>query len=71
MDAKGRRMNLRIGLLNMMADGALRATERQFQRLLLEPGPQGDASALVAFRVCQLNCVCSLPHFRPAPGPGT
>lgn len=25
---------LRIGLLNMMADGALRATERQFQRLL-------------------------------------
>ncbi len=48
-------MNLRIGLLNMMADGALRATERQFQRLLLEPGPQGDASALVAFSLDQLE----------------
>ena len=33
---------LQIGLLNMMADGALKATEQQFQRLLdgLGDGPQ-------------------------------
>jgi homoserine O-succinyltransferase/O-acetyltransferase len=33
---------LHIGLLNMMADGALAATERQFQRLLDGPADAGD-----------------------------
>jgi len=39
---------LQIGLLNMMADGALKATERQFQRLLGGRGGPDDSTARAA-----------------------
>jgi homoserine O-succinyltransferase len=46
---------LQIGLLNMMADRALRATERQFTRLLHTPRFGGPVDDLIVFSLPQLE----------------
>ena len=52
--SKGTEPFVRIGLLNMMADGALRATERQFQRLLTPARFPGKVD-LVLFSLAELQ----------------
>lgn len=46
-------VSLKVGLLNMMADGALRATERQFARLL--PGTVDRPVAWLVFSLPELS----------------